>query len=117
MKKFKKIIQFIKQLPSNLNRLFKNYDKLDELRLAIIDPNGIGMLNLKMKTIGVPKNCFHVFYEMPKNAICIDGGANIGLFTDLCLFQGAKIHIFEPNNYLIKNIFAGILILGSTLKI
>ncbi len=32
------------------------------------------------------------------------GGANVGLFTDLCLSLGANIHLFEPNKYLVENI-------------
>jgi len=77
---------------------------LEAIRHAIADPNGIGMLNLLMNNLGVPKKYRHLFYEMGEGDVCIDCGANVGKFTDLVLHTGASVHLFEPNRMLVRSL-------------
>ncbi|WP_181881434.1 FkbM family methyltransferase [Helicobacter sp. MIT 99-5507] len=80
--------------------------QLDLIENAIVDPNGIGGINLKLHNAHVPKRYYDIFYRIfremgggnPK--ITIDCGAHAGLVTDLLLDCGAVVHLFEPNDIL-----------------
>ncbi|MDR2429680.1 MAG: FkbM family methyltransferase [Puniceicoccales bacterium] len=75
--------------------------RMQTLMEAVADPRGVGMMNLLMAILGVPKKHRHLFYEMGEGDVCIDCGANVGVFTDLALNTGASVHLFEPNGMLI----------------
>ena len=84
-------------------RLYKSFNNIDlDIAEAIVDPNGFGRLNLLLKSLHVPSKYEYLFYEMPDDALCIDGGGNVGKFTDLVLFCGGRSLVFEPNPFLIK---------------
>lgn len=74
-------------------------------RKAIADPNGFGRLQLLLYNLQVKKRYESLFFELPEGCVCIDCGANCGLFTDLVLQCGAaEIHTFEPNPALGRNL-------------
>jgi FkbM family methyltransferase len=84
-------------------RLYKNFNNIDlDLEEAIVDPHGFGRMNLLIKSLHVPPKYEYLFYEMPDDALCIDGGGNAGKFTDLVLFCGGQSIIFEPNPFLVR---------------
>ena len=64
---------------------------------AMADPNGLGFLELMLTHANVSQKHKYIFQQMPENAICIDAGANIGVFSDICLNRQAKVYSFEPN--------------------
>ncbi|GHT42554.1 hypothetical protein AGMMS49921_07980 [Endomicrobiia bacterium] len=55
-----------------------------------MDPDGVGMLKLMMKNANVPQKYENILYQIWKNDICIDCGANVGLISDIFLKLGAK---------------------------
>lgn len=75
------------------------HSDLNLLKNAIADPHGLGFLELLLENAHVPQHHKAIFQKMPANAICIDGGANIGVFTDICCHQKAIVHAFEPALY------------------
>ena len=64
---------------------------------ALADKNGAGMLKLMLANAEVPEKYKSIFYDMPKNALCLDCGANVGLITDIILFVNGQTVCFEPN--------------------
>ncbi len=83
-----------KYLPIKKHNVKKH---LEILRNAIIDPNGIGFLNMMLENACVPKKYAFIFYNMRENDVCVDCGANVGLITDIILRQGGVSYAFEPN--------------------
>lgn len=100
MHKIKLISVWIVKFPERFYRYFENIDL--NLHEAIADPKGFGMMHLLLRSLHVPKQYDYLFYNMPEDALCIDGGGNAGKFTDLVLFCGGQSVIFEPNPFLIK---------------
>ena len=81
--------------------------QLDLIENAIVDPNGLGGINLKLHNAHIPKRYYDIFYRLFKEnmgggnpKIVIDCGAHAGLVTDLLLDCGAIVHSFEPNDIL-----------------
>ncbi len=74
MDKIKLILKFIGKFPRNFYKLFLNGEKISKIEQAIVDPNGIGMFNLKMDNLGILEEYRHMFYEIKDDFICIDGG-------------------------------------------
>ena len=64
---------------------------------ALVDENGYGKLSLMLHNLHVLPRYEHVFYELKEGDVCIDCGANQGLFTDVITFQKGVCHSFEPN--------------------
>ena len=90
-------------------RLVRMERKIDELeRLVsslaqgIVDPVGLSMAKLRMNVLKCPDRYQYIICSAPKNALVIDGGANLGLFSDLMLGLGARVIAFEPNPILCK---------------
>lgn len=100
MHRIKLILVWIIKFPERLYRFFDEFDF--NVAEAIADPKGLGMMNLLMRSLHVPKHYDYLFYEMPEDALCVDGGGNAGKFTDLVLFCGGRSVIFEPNPFLVK---------------
>lgn len=100
MHKIKLILVWIVKFPERLYTFFNNLDL--NVHEAIADPKGFGMMNLLMRSLHVPGQYDYLFYDMPEDALCIDGGGNAGKFTDLVLFCGGRSVIFEPNPFLVK---------------
>lgn len=72
-------------------------DQNNLLSWALADKNGVGMLKLMLNHAEVPEKYKQIFYDIPKDALCLDCGANIGLITDIILFMNGKSVCFEPN--------------------
>lgn len=75
-------------------------NEIHDLKLlprALGDSNGFGKLSLMLHNLHVLPKYEHVFYEIKDGDICIDCGANQGLFTDVIAFQNGICHSFEPN--------------------
>ncbi len=81
------------------NRLTRLESFVRELSNTTSDPNGLAMLDLKMRLAEVPEEYKHLFYNMPDNAKCFDCGANVGLVSDIFLFLGGNVVAFEANPY------------------
>lgn len=80
--------------------LFLYLEKLNKdnelIQNALSDPHGMGFLELLLNHAHVAQHHKFIFQKMPANAICIDGGANIGAFADICLHKNGIVHAFEP---------------------
>lgn len=74
------------------------YSEISLIKQALGDMKGLGFLNLLLRQANVLPIHDVVFQKMKEGDICIDGGANIGMFTDICKHQGALVYAFEPNN-------------------
>lgn len=89
-------------------RIFSEIRKLEielqNLSLAIQDPNGLGMASFRMRMLHCPEIYEHMLCAIPEDGLVIDGGANLGLFSDLMLGLGAKVVSFEPNPILCKHL-------------
>ena len=105
-------IRYYKKI--NLNKYFNDFQNkvsnnffkksLQLLTDAIIDPYGASMMKLMLNSLNVKPEYERFFYEMSDDDICIDGGANIGHFTDVILHKKATVYSFEPNPVLYKNL-------------
>lgn len=90
-------------------RLVRMESKIDELEKlvsnlaqGIVDPVGLSMAKLRMNVLKCPDRYQYIMCSAPKGALVIDGGANLGLFSDLMLGLGARVIAFEPNPILCK---------------
>ena len=81
-------------------------DRTKYLEEIIIDNNSIAMLELIMDKLCVKKEYYSILLDINENDVCIDLGANMGLFTRLVDVQKGICYSFEPNtslyNHLIK---------------
>ena len=57
----------------------------------------MGNLSLLLRNAKVAMKHQVIFQKMREGDVCIDGGANVGVFTDICKHQGALVYAFEPN--------------------
>lgn len=76
----------------------------DAAALAAADPNGLGMAKLRMTILHCLEKYEYILCAVPPGALVIDGGANLGLFSDLMLGLGAKVQAFEPNPILCNHL-------------
>lgn len=83
-------------------KLFQFNNKIHCLSQAIVDPQQLSLFKLRCEVLGVPKHYEFRLVSLMPGDIVIDGGANIGLFTDLALSFGASVVAFEPNPILVE---------------
>lgn len=80
--------------------------KIEKLEKIIIDNNSIAISELIMNKLCVKKEYYPILLDINENDVCIDLGANMGLFTRLVDVQKGICYSFEPNtslyNHLIK---------------
>jgi len=67
------------------------------LSQAFLDKGGLSLLKLYFVTLGVNKKYEKFFLTIKSGDTVIDGGANLGIFSDMALSLGAKVYTFEPN--------------------
>jgi len=70
---------------------------MDMIAHSLIDPKGIGHLNLQMHLARIKPKYQFIFYKMRTGHICIDCGAHAGIITDIYRHQDAEVYSFEPN--------------------
>ena len=89
-----------------LSELKNLKNDLQNLSRAVQDPNGLGMASFRMHMLHCPEEYEYMLCATPPQGLVIDGGANLGLFSDLMLGLGAEVVAFEPNpilcRYLVK---------------
>lgn len=78
------------------DRLTQISQQLHWLQQAFVD-NGMSKLKLQIEVLGCPKKYEYLLFSIRPSDVVIDGGANLGLFSDLMLNLGAKVYTFEPN--------------------
>lgn len=98
----------------NHRRLAKSWDRrifselenlkseLRNLSQAVQDPGGLGMARFRMRMLHCPEEYEYMLCAIPPQRLVIDGGANLGLFSDLMLGLGAEVVAFEPNPILCR---------------
>lgn len=92
--------EILKKIEPELNKIYALDGiqwQLLLLRRAIADPKGLGFLELLMENAHVAQEHKIIFQNLTTSDICIDGGANIGIFSDICLHQGGIVYSFEPD--------------------
>lgn len=77
-------------------------NELQNLSLAVQDPNGLGLARFRMHMLHCPEKYEYMLCATPLRGLVIDGGANLGLFSDLMLGLGAEVVAFEPNPILCR---------------
>lgn len=88
---------------ARIEKKISSMEKLvSDLAQGVVDPKGLSIAKLRMSVLKCPEHFQYIMCSMPKNAMVIDGGANLGLFSDLMLGLGAKVVAFEPNPILCK---------------
>lgn len=85
--------KLISKLESKIDALTKQVHWLQQ---AFLD-NGLSNLKLRVEVLNCPKHYEYLLFSIRPGDIVIDGGANLGLFSDLMLELGAKVFAFEPN--------------------
>lgn len=78
--------------------------ELQNLSQAVVDPNGLSMALLRMRLLRCPEKYEYILCAVPQGGLVIDGGANLGLFSDLMLGLGANVIAFEPNPILYRHL-------------
>lgn len=73
------------------------YTRLRYIEQGLADPNGIGRLFLLLRNASVAPRYYYIFQKMKDTDVCIDCGAHMGVFTDICIHQFAHVHAFEPS--------------------
>lgn len=79
-------------------------NKLSILAQAVADQNGLSFAKMRMSLLNVPQQYEYILCAVPQGSLVIDGGANLGLFSDLMLGLGAEVHAFEPNPILYSHL-------------
>lgn len=97
---FAEIIEQIRNSapPDKSREIYDYIDwQLSEFAHWISDPDGIGGLNAKLRTLRVSDRYKEIFFEMRPGDICIDCGANRGKFINAARHCGGTVYAFEPN--------------------
>lgn len=79
-------------------------NQLKNLAQAVADPHGLSMAYLRMRLLHCPERYEYLLCAVPEGRLVIDGGANLGLFSDLMLGLGATVVAFEPNPVLYRHL-------------
>ncbi len=100
---FKNLRSFTRAI---LLKIYNIDNCVTHLENIIIDNNSIAMSELLIYKLGVKKEYHSILLDINENDICIDCGANMGLFTRLVDVQKGICYSFEPNkslyNHLLK---------------
>lgn len=91
-------------LPVLMPRVERIEQELHALAQAFADQRGLSMAKLRMELLHVPPKYEYMICNVPSGALVIDGGANLGLFSDLMLGLGARVEAFEPNPVLCESL-------------
>lgn len=62
------------------------------------------MAKLRMEVLHCPEKYEYMLSAVPPGALVIDGGCNLGIFSDLMIGMGAKVIAFEPNPVLCNHL-------------
>ena len=95
----------VKRSHQDLSQKLLNLEmQITELRQAIADPNGFSFQKMRFNLLRCPEKYESIFFQLQPGEVVIDGGANLGLFTDLMLGFGAKVITYEPNPVLMQRL-------------
>ena len=90
----KLILKILRSCPEIIQRMIR---LILAIPGAIVDPKGFGFLKLMLENANVPLKYRYMLGNVPPGDILIDCGANVGLITDIGLFQEMEVYAFEPN--------------------
>ena len=78
------------------NRIRELQRQIHWLSQAFVD-TGLSTLKLRTEVLRCPEQYEYILFSIRPGDLVIDGGANLGLFSDLMLQLGARVYAFEPN--------------------
>ncbi|CRF35249.1 methyltransferase [Brachyspira suanatina] len=87
-----------------LLKIYNIDDNIIRLENVIIYNNSIAMSKLILDKLGIKKEYYNILLDINENDICIDCGANMGLFTRLVDVQKGICYSFEPNTSLYNHL-------------
>ncbi|WP_297276255.1 FkbM family methyltransferase [uncultured Brachyspira sp.] len=91
---FKNLRDTIREIFTKIYNIDNNIKNLSEI---LIDSNSIAILNSIMEHLHTKKEYRHILLDIKENDVCVDCGANMGLFTRLVDIQKGICYSFEPN--------------------
>ena len=99
-----KIFQSINKIFSYINNIEKVLISINNIEKILINSNKIAICELIMKHLYCPIQYKHILLDIKEGDICIDCGANYGLFTRLVYIQKGICYSFEPNSSLYEHL-------------